>query len=322
MTSINIVTVKNAQAGKITLPKQFSEPVRRDLIERAVLSLQAAARQAYGGYGGAGMRHSSRVSKRRKDYRGSYGMGISRVPRKVHIRRGKRMVWVGATVAGTVGGRRAHGPKPFKDWTQKVNKLENRKAIRSALSATVNKDVVAARGHKIPKEFPFILENAFENVTKTKELEQVLLALGFEGELDRAGVKKVRAGKGKMRGRKHKTPVSFLFVVSKLETPLERAAANLPGATVVPVHMLNAEFLAPGAHPGRLTLYTQSAVERLAKENMFTKEPMLEGVAPVKTAKPVVAKAAPSAPKTEAKPAAKPQAKSPAKKAPAKKGDA
>ena len=277
---LDVLTTENAKAGQAALPKQFDEPVRDDLIQRAVLSLQAAGRQAYGGYGNAGMRHSTRVSRRRKDYRGSYGKGISRVPRKVHTHRGTQFVWVGALAAGTVGGRRAHQPKPYKDWNQKVNRTENRKAIRSALAATVQPAVVEKRGHKLPKGFPFIIDTAFEAVAKTKDLESALVKLGFAAELERAGVKRIRAGRGKSRGRKHKTPISFLFVVSKDETTLAHAAKNLPGADVVPVHRLNAELLAPGAHPGRLTLYTHAAVDRLAKEALYTKE--YSGAAPAK----------------------------------------
>lgn len=232
--------------------------------------MQAAARQPYGGYGNAGMRHSAQLSKRRRAYRGSYGQGISRVPRKIHSRRGSQMHRVGAIVAGTVGGRRAHPPKPYKDWNQKINKTERRKAIRSALAATVNKDIISLRGHKIPEQFPFILDTEFEKIAKTVELETTLIQIGFAGELDRADTRKIRAGKGKMRGRKYKQPVSFLFVVGSRDVPLIKAAKNLPGTDTVSVEELNAELLAPGAHPGRLTLYTQAAIERLANEKIFT----------------------------------------------------
>jgi hypothetical protein len=106
-------------------------------------------------------------------------------------------------------------------------------------------------------------------------------------------------------------------VVSKDATPLVKGAANLSGTDVISVSRLNAELLAPGAHPGRLTLYTQGADERLAKELLFTqsykgpgKNADAKTEAPAKKAKPV--KSAP----TEAKPA---KEKPAAKKAPAKK---
>ncbi|MBR9700842.1 50S ribosomal protein L4 [Candidatus Woesearchaeota archaeon] len=268
---LKIMTAANSTGGDITLPKQFDEPVRTDIITRAVLTIQANARQAYGGYGGAGMRHSAELSKRRRKYRGSYGKGQSRVPRKIHTRRGTQMYMVAALVPGVVGGRRAHGPKPFKDWTQKINTVENRKAIRSAMAATMDRELVEWRGHKLPPTFPFIIDNDFEQFKKTAELETALVKLGFADELARGSIKKIRAGRGTMRGRKHKTPVSFLFVTSKKDVPMVKAAANIPGAEVVPVEALNAETLAPGTHPGRLTLYTKSAMERLEKEGLFMK---------------------------------------------------
>ena len=310
MTKLKIMTAENHEAGSIDLPVQFTEEVREDLISRSVLSIQAAGRQPYGGYGEAGMRHSSKLSRRRRDYRGSYGKGISRVPRKIHNRRGMQMGWVGALSPATVGGRRAHPPKPYADWDQKVNTTENRKAIRSALAATMHKDIVAKRGHLLPPSFPFVIDNAFEGITKTKDLEAALVKLGFASELARAGVTRINAGRGKTRGRKYKTPTSFLFVVSGDASSLVKAASNLPGSDVVSVHRVNAELLAPGTHPGRLTLYTKAAVERLASEGLFTKS--YKGSAEPKAKKP-------KAEKTEA--AEKPAKKAPAKKAVKKKAE-
>ena len=316
---MKIIGTDGKETGSIELPAQFSEVVRTDLITRAVLALRAAARQSYGGFGQAGMRHSATLSRRRRKYRGSYGKGISRVPRKILSRRGSQMHMVGAIVSGMVGGRRAHGPKPFKDWRQKVNKLENQKAIRSALAATIKAEVVADRGHKLPDTFPFVLDNSFEGVKKTSDLEKALVSIGFGDELLRGSVRRIRAGKGKLRGRKYRTPTSILFVTGTEETALVKSASNIPGTDVVAAHELNAEILAPGAHPGRLTLYTQSAIERLSQEGLFTRRTS----AAAKIEKPVKK----NAPKKKAKKktsvkkkaAKKKSAKKKAKKKPAKK---
>jgi len=318
MANIKIMTEKNTEAGSINLPTQFSEDIRDDLIQRAVLATSAAARQTYGGYGDAGMRHSSKLSRRRREYRGSYGMGISRVPRKIHSRRGRRMNWVGALSPGTVGGRRAHHPKPFAIWDQKINTIENRKAIRAALAATVDAKLVEARGHKVPKTFPFIIDSSFEEFQKTAELEAALITLGFAEELARASVVRTRAGRGKMRGRRHKTPTSILFVVSQESTKLINAVKNLPGCDVVAVHRVNAALLAPGCHAGRLTLYTKGAIERLASEGLFLKS--YKGATPVKAEKPAKATKAKkekkeAAPKAAAKPKAEKTASAAKKKA-------
>ncbi len=266
---LKILTAQNTEAGSVELPIQFKEPLREDLISRAVLSIQAANRQPYGGYGDAGMRHSTKLSRRRRDFKGSYGKAISRVPRKIHTHRGMQFGWVGALAAGTVGGRAAHAPRPFSDWSQKINTQENRKAIRSAIAASVNAEIVAKRGHKLPKAFPFLIDDSFENIVKTSELETALTKIGFAEELVRTGVTRIRAGRGKLRGRKYKHATGALLVVSKELTPLVKAVANLQGFEVIPVNRLNAQILAPGTHPGRLTLYTKGAVERLTTEGLF-----------------------------------------------------
>jgi large subunit ribosomal protein L4e len=76
--------------------------------------------------------------------------------------------------------------------------------------------------------------------------------------------RKIRAGKGKHRGRKMKQAVGPLIVVVE-NKGLTDAASNIPGVCIVKVNDLNAEILAPGAHPGRLTLWTNGAIERLDK---------------------------------------------------------
>ncbi|RKZ06220.1 50S ribosomal protein L4, partial [Candidatus Fermentibacteria bacterium] len=267
---LTIRDTANKEKGSITAPSQFAEPYRPDLIIRAVLSLKSRARQPYGAKPGAGMRPSAELSRRRRKYRGSYGFGISRVPRKIHSRRGPRMYWVGALAPGTVGGRRAHAPKAEKKWEQKINKKENRKAIRSAMAATLDTALVKARGHKTPDTHPFIIADAFEQLKKTTDVIEAFAALGLGAELDRSYQKKIRAGKGKARGRKYKRRTGPLVVINNDEAPLIKAANNLPGVEIVTVDKLNAELLAPGTHAGRLTLYTEGALKRLADEKLFT----------------------------------------------------
>lgn len=265
---LKILSIKNEEKGKVNMPEQFNEKVRPDLIKKVVLALQSSKRQQYGADPEAGKRHSTEISKRRREYRGSYGLGISRVPRKILSKRGTRMNWVGALAPGTVGGRQAHPPKAEKIWSRKINKKENRKAIRGALAATLQKQAVDKRGHKAPENYPFIIEEKFESVEKTKEVYKALKELGFSDELKRTLKKKVRAGKGKMRGRKYKRKKGALLVVSD-KCKLEHAAKNLAGIDVVKVNELNVEMLAPGAMPGRLALFTEKAIEKLRKDKLF-----------------------------------------------------
>ncbi|USN45949.1 MAG: 50S ribosomal protein L4 [Candidatus Woesearchaeota archaeon] len=265
---LTVVSIANKELAKEKLPEQFLEPVRVDLIKKVVLALQANARNPYGAYKEAGKRHSAKVSKRRHNYRGTYGIGQSRTPRKVLNRRGTRFYFVGAFAPQTVGGRRAHPPKAEKIWDQKINKKENRKAIRSALAATIDKTFVAARGHKLPAAYPFVLENKAETLEKTKDVLHTLSTIGFVEELARTSKTSIRAGKGKMRGRKHVTKKGPLLVVADHCT-LELAARNIPGVEVATVSQLNVELLAPGAEPGRLTVFTDKAIAKLRDEKLF-----------------------------------------------------
>ena len=265
---LNILDQTNSKTGEINLPSQFEEEFRPDLIHRAVLVIQSHKKQSYAASKTAGKRSSAKLSRRRRDYRGSYGIGISRVPRKIMTRRGMRMNWVGAFAPGTVGGRRAHPPKSEKIWWKKINSKEKAKAIRSAIAATIMKDVVAERGHLIPSNYPFILDDKFESINKTNEIVDTFKRLGLENELERVKEKKIRAGKGKSRGRKYLKKKGPLIVVSKTDK-LSRAAANIPGIDVVEVKSLNAELLAPGAKAGRMVLWTNAAINILEKEKLF-----------------------------------------------------
>lgn len=270
---LKIINLENKETGKIKLPAQFNEPVREDLIRRAVVTLQSNRRQRYGASPEAGKRASAVLSKRRRDYRGCYGHGISRTPRKILSRRGTQMYWVGAFSPNTVGGRRAHPPKAEKIWEKKINKKENRKAIRSAMAASLIKERVEKRGHKVPKNYPFIIETNIENMGKTKDAKRAMETIGLKEELKRAMEIRVRAGKGKLRGRKYKKKTGPLIIVSK-NCKLLDSAKNIPGVDVVEVNALNAELLAPGTHIGRLTLWTKSALERLENEKLFTDSPV------------------------------------------------
>ena len=264
---LEIFDAEKVSKGKVELPAQFSEAVSPDVIARAVLTLQANRRQPYGANPDAGTRVSAQVSRRRKNYRGSYGKGISRVPRKVIFRRGTQFSWLGALAPGTVKGRRAHPPRA-RMRLGKINKKEYGKAMRSALAATVSKEFVEKKGHVVPDYYPFAVNDSLESIDKTKIARQALEKLGLTPELKRVSKRTIRAGRGKSRGRKYRVKTGPLIVV-KDACALQKSAANL-NVDVVAVDMLDAELLAPGRTPGRLTLFTPSALERMKKEALFT----------------------------------------------------
>ncbi len=263
-----ILNLEGAKSKDLELPEQFNAEFRPDLIKKAVLCIQSHNRRKYGAKTDAGLRASAELSRRRRKYRGSYGKGISRVPRKILSARGLQFNWTGAVIPGTVGGRRAHPPKSAKDMCMNINVKERRKALCSAIAATADKDLVQKRGHKIPENVPLIIQDSFENLSKTKELVQALEKIGLKEELERTKEKKLRAGKGKKRGRRYKKKKGPLLVVSG-KCSLEKVASSIPGVEIVEVDSLNALLLAPGTIPGRLTIWTEKAIERLNKEKLF-----------------------------------------------------
>lgn len=261
MVSVKTYSLKGKGGTTIDLPSHFETPYRPDLIKRAVLAVQSRRFQPHGVDELAGKRNTAQSWQT--------GHGRSRIPRIKGS--GTSAANKGGFAPGTVGGRVAHPPEARKVLVERINKKENRLAIRSAIAATANKDRVGERGHKIEKvpEFPLVVDNALESLITTKEIVEVAEKLGLAADLQRSVEgSNIRAGKGKMRGRKKRIPKSFLIVVGE-DQGIGLAARNLPGVDVVEVHGLNAELLAPGTHPGRLVMWTVSALERLANENLF-----------------------------------------------------
>jgi len=263
----NIYSLDGKVVGKIELPPQFSEEYRPDLIKKAVVVLQTRKLQPKGVNALAGKRKVAFLRKKRRAYKGTYGRGQSRTPRKILSRMGRRFYWIGAFAPQTVGGRSAHPPLPEKNIVKDIPAKERRKALRSAIAATAIKEIVEKRGHKF-KDVPIVVVDDFEKIDKTKEVQKVLESLGLKEELERTKKKTIRPGKGKRRGRKYKKKKGPLLVVSG-RCKLLYSGRNIPGIEVSTVKNLNVELLAPGTHAGRLTIWTKSALEKMKEENLF-----------------------------------------------------
>ena len=113
-----------------------------------------------------------------------------------------------------------------------------------------------------------LLINKLELLKKTSEMIKAFKSNKLDSELDRSKERKIRAGAGTRRGRKYKTKIGPLIVVSKA-CPAMFAADNLQGVEVSVVNNLNAELLAPGGDIGRTTVWSKSALEKLGKEKLF-----------------------------------------------------
>jgi large subunit ribosomal protein L4e len=249
----NIYSAKGEVSGKVDVPKAFDTPYRPDLIKKAVVAAAANRRQPYGPAPDAGIKHS--VSTWGK------GRGVSRVQR---ISGGRK-----ATESpNNVSGRRAHPPVPEKIWARKVNQKERLLARLSAVAATGNMDVVRERGHDFDDgvSFPIVIDDAVNDIGTTSEVYELLDKMGISYDVERAkSGTKIRAGKGKMRNRRYRVPVSILIVVAERDLPIYKGAANLPGVEVLPVGALSASTLAPGGDAGRLTVFSKSALSKIGE---------------------------------------------------------
>ena len=231
--------------GEVELPSVFETRVRTDLVGKAVRAAQANRKQDYGADEYAGLRTPAE----------SFGSGRGQAHVPKQDGRARR-------VPQAVKGRAAHPPKAEKDRSLSMNDKERQLAIRSALAATTDAELVAERGHEFDRdEVPVVVSDDFEDLVKTQEVVSLLEALSIHADIERADETKIKAGQGKARGRKYRRPSSILFVTS--DEP-STAARNLAGADVATASEVNAEDLAPGAAPGRLTVFTESALEEVA----------------------------------------------------------
>ncbi len=249
--------VKGTKKKDVALPAFFDAPIRTELVRRAVEFERFP--QPYGIAVEAGRRHSASgiISHKRHDWKGQYGRGIARTPRKILWRRGTQFNWVGAEVSNTRGGRRPHGPKPAFN-SRRMNKKELKIALRSALAATAQEKFLSERYTRFQKPsftLPVVVESALLSV-KTKAFNSFLeTVFGALAPLTLVR-KEVRAGKGKARGRKYKRNAGALVVVGSKEQ------LKLGGVEVVALGDLMVTDLYP---LGRLVVITEQALEEMQK---------------------------------------------------------
>ncbi|OGI15392.1 50S ribosomal protein L4 [Candidatus Micrarchaeota archaeon RBG_16_49_10] len=257
----NVLDLNGKPKSQIELPAIFKVPVRPDVIKRSYLALESHTRQPYGSDPMAGLRTSAHYHGKR---RVRYTMMMVNKARRPRLHRtSTNMMWRVRRIPSSVKGRRAHPPLIEKVWDQKINDKERRLALNSAFASTVSHDFVCLRGHIIGEiKLPIVVEDDIQKLKRSKEIEQLLSKLGLEKELERVKEKKVRAGKGKMRGRKYKRKVGPLIVVGE-DKGIKNAGKNLAGVEVKNVKNVSVKDLAPGASPGRLTIYSKSAIEYL-----------------------------------------------------------
>ncbi len=260
---IPVYDLKGKVKAQITVAKAFRGPVRKDIIERAFLAERSKERQPYGTDPLAGKRTSAHYHGLRH-YR--YSMMNREMARMKRIHNQGYLSFTARFVPQAVKGRRAHPPKVEKVWKIKVNKKERLRAILSAIAASAEKDTLLSRGHELNgvKNIPLIIDDSLQGVRKTKELAEILAAVGLKGELERVKKKKTRAGKGKTRGRRSRKRTGPLLIIRE-DKGVKMACSNIPGVEATTLKELSVSLLAPGGHPGRFCVWSKSALEELDK---------------------------------------------------------
>lgn len=247
----------------IELPEYFSEAMREDLIKRAVLSDESKLYQPKGSYKFAGLETSAKYKGRKDDFGSLKNKGQAKLPRTIGAKGQHGPV---RRIPSAVKGRRAHPPKVEKILIEKINKKEYMNALKNALAATTNIDLVKKRGHVFDRaNLPLIVENSFETIKKTKDVLSVFEKLGIAKDVFRAkNNSKALSGIRKTRTKSKYVPKSVLVLVKNGE--VLRAARNLAGVDVIKVSELKVKHLAPGTHAGRLVLFSANAIEELRKQ--------------------------------------------------------
>nr|AMR06808.1 ribosomal protein L4 [uncultured bacterium] len=257
MEKIAVLALNGKKKEEIDVPSIFEAPLRFDLIRRAVKVTQSVKKQSQGRDPLAGKRNSVENWQT--------GYAVARVPRNKGsgFPKARNAVFV----PQAVGGHLAFPPTTAKNNHIKINKQEKKVAFHSAVAATSKMEIVKDRGHKLEniKSLPLVIDDKIQTVKKTQKIEEILVDIGLWEDVIRAkNYQKLRPGKGKLRGRKYKHKKGPLLVI-KEDFGIAKASRNIAGINVVNINRLSVENLAPGAMPGRLVLWTQSAFNSLSK---------------------------------------------------------
>ncbi|MCJ1397632.1 hypothetical protein MMC11_000828 [Xylographa trunciseda] len=260
--TVTIATAEGKASGKThPLPAVFRSPIRPDIVQSVHTGMAKNKRQPYAVSEKAGHQTSAE----------SWGTGraVARIPRVS----GSGTHRAGQAAFGNMcrSGRMFAPTKVWRKWHQKINLGQKRFATTSALAASSVPSLLLARGHQIATvpEVPLVIaSSAFEGaaIGKTSAALALLKAIGAGPDVSKVRAsRKLRAGKGKLRGRRHRQRRGPLIVYNP-ETDgkeLVRAFRNIPGVETSSVFALNLLQLAPGGHLGRFIIWSSSAFAAL-----------------------------------------------------------
>ncbi|KAI9280674.1 ribosomal protein L4 domain-containing protein [Sporodiniella umbellata] len=240
-----------ASNATVPLPAVFKAPIRPDIVNFVHTNMAKNKRQPHSVSSKAGEQTSAE----------SWGTGraVARIPRV----NGSGTHRAGQAAFGNMcrGGRMFAPTKTWRKWQIKTNLNQKRFATVSALAASALPSLVMARGHRVEKieEVPLVVNDSIQQLTKTKDAVALLKTLNaYADVLKVSNSRKLRAGQGKLRNRRHRQRRGPLVIYDE-DNGLVKGFRNLPGVELVNVRRLNLLQLAPGGHLGRFIIWTQSA---------------------------------------------------------------
>merc|ERR1712098_301634 len=253
---IGVYTDKSQTSGvTICLPAVFRAPIRPDIVSFIHHEVSKNKRQPYCVSEPAGHQTSAE----------SWGTGraVARIPRV----RGGGTHRSGQAAFGNMcrGGRMFAPTKQWRRWHRKVGVAQKRYAICSAIAATGVPSLVMAKGHVIDgiPEVPLVVADSVQSFTKTKQAVEFLRRNKAWADIAKVyASRRMRAGKGKLRNRRHVQKLGPLVVYDQ-DQGLTKAFRNIPGCDAIQVDNLNLLKLAPGGHVGRFIIWTESAFKKL-----------------------------------------------------------
>merc|ERR1711970_871948 len=148
---------------------------------------------------------------------------------------------------------------------RKVGVAQKRYAMCSAIAATGVPALVMAKGHVIANipEVSLVVSDKAQGFTKTKEAVEFLRRNKAWADVAKVyQSRRLRAGKGKLRNRRHVQKLGPLVVYDQ-DQGITKAFRNIPGVDTIQVDNLNILKLAPGGHVGRFVIWTESAFKKL-----------------------------------------------------------
>lgn len=255
---IQILDTNGNKTKEIT-SEIFEGDIREDIIQKIVEAEKES--QPYAPFYKAGLQTSAsgNVKHNRHVWKTDRGKGLSRYPKKRMSDKGERFVWVAAAIPGVRKGRRAHPPRILRA-ELKINKKEHQLGLLSALALIASNEQLKLKYESlndkvIQLKLPLIVDSKILGLKSGEffsALEKIIGKDLFEVAMQEA---RVRAGRGKMRGRRYKKNAGLLMIIGNKEDK------KISGIDVKKVKDIKIADLA--SNGARLIMFTEESIKDL-----------------------------------------------------------